>query len=115
MLILYIEDEKSIGIFLKEELEDEGYDVVVAVCGVEGIRMLEEGFIFNNPFDLVILDIRLPDIDGIELLRKIKERWPKLPVIFHTAYDYYRDNFFRYGDQKHILLRAAIFRSLKKL
>jgi DNA-binding response OmpR family regulator len=87
MKILVVDDDPSIRMLYKEELEDEGYNVIVATSGEEALRLFEE----EDP-DLVTLDILMPDIDGIQVLRKIKEKKPRLPVIMSTAYDY-RDDF----------------------
>jgi CheY-like chemotaxis protein len=66
--------------FIKR-MEDE-YEVVVASNGQEAIEMFEK----ESP-DIVTLDILLPDIDGIRVLRQMKEKNPKIPVIMSTAYD----------------------------
>ena len=79
--ILIIDDEASISKFVRHSLEANGYHVVEAATGNEGIqRMIEQ-----RP-DLVILDYGLPDIQGIEVLQKIRE-WSKTPVIFLTVRD----------------------------
>ena len=79
--ILVIDDEASISKFVRHSLEANGFQVVEAATGNEGIqRMIEQ-----RP-DLVILDYGLPDILGIEVLRKIRE-WSKTPVIFLTVRD----------------------------
>jgi len=86
MKILVIDDDLHVQRLYKEELTEEGYEVVVAANGAEAMEMFEK----ENP-DLVTLDIRLPDVDGIYLLRQMKEKKPKLPVIMSTAYDYRND------------------------
>ncbi len=87
MKILVVDDEKNILKLYKAELEDEGYSVVTANSGREAIDIFES----ENP-DLVTLDIRMPDIDGIQILRQMKEKKPNIPIIMLTAYDY-RDDF----------------------
>jgi DNA-binding response OmpR family regulator len=86
MKILVVDDDLHIQRLYKEELTEEGYEVVVASNGKEAMDMFEK----ENP-DLVTLDIRLPDVDGIHLLRQMKEKRPKLPIIMSTAYDYRND------------------------
>jgi DNA-binding response OmpR family regulator len=86
MKILVVDDDVHIQRLYKEELIEEGYEVVVAANGTEAMEMFEK----ENP-DLVTLDIRLPDVDGIHLLRQMKEKRPKLPIIMSTAYDYRND------------------------
>lgn len=87
MKILVVDDEKNILKLYEAELSDEGYTVVTASSGKEAIEVFRR----ENP-DLVTLDILMPDMDGIQVLRQIKEMRPNVPVIMLTAYDY-RDDF----------------------
>jgi DNA-binding response OmpR family regulator len=87
MKILVVDDEKNILKLYKAELEDEGYTVVTANSGKEALDVFRQ----ENP-DLVTLDIMMPDIDGIQVLRQLKQENPQIPVIMLTAYDY-RDDF----------------------
>ncbi|GLI53123.1 response regulator [Thermodesulfovibrio yellowstonii] len=87
MKILVVDDEKNILMLYKAELEDEGYEVITANSGKEAIELFET----QNP-DMVTLDIMMPDIDGIQVLRQLKQKNPNIPVIMLTAYDY-RDDF----------------------
>lgn len=87
MKILVVDDEKNILKLYKAELEEEGYNVVTANSGREALEVFEK----EQP-DLVTLDILMPDIDGIQVLRQMKEKKPTLPIIMLTAYDY-RDDF----------------------
>ena len=72
--ILVIDDEESIRELYRAELADEGYEVDLAADGREAIRRLEA----FRP-DLVTLDIKMPGIDGIEVLRRIRERTRRSP------------------------------------
>lgn len=87
MKILIVDDEKNILKLYKAELEDEGYTVVTASSGKEALEVFER----EKP-DLVTLDILMPDMDGIQVLRQMKEMKHQIPVIMLTAYDY-RDDF----------------------
>jgi len=87
MKLLVVDDEKNILKLYKVELEDEGYTVVTANSGKEALELFEK----ENP-DIVTLDILMPDIDGIRVLRQMKELKPNIPIIMLTAYDY-RDDF----------------------
>lgn len=87
MKILVVDDEKNILKLYQAELEEEGYTVVTANSGKEALDVFEK----ENP-DIVTLDILMPDVDGIQVLRQIKEKKPQIPVIMLTAYDY-RDDF----------------------
>jgi DNA-binding response OmpR family regulator len=89
--ILIIEDQESQCRFYREELEDEGYDVICAQTSDEGMELFKR----DKP-DLVTLDINLSASEpegGIKLLRYMKEIRPKIPIIMHTAYCLYKDDF----------------------
>src|SRR5262247_3851599 len=78
--VLVVDDEQLIRWSLKDRLTQEGYRVVEAGTAREAIARHEEGA------DLVLLDVRLPDGDGLAVLKKIKERDPDTLVILLTAY-----------------------------
>jgi DNA-binding response OmpR family regulator len=82
MRILIIEDEKSLADIIKKGLEEEGYAVDVAYNGEDGLYMAE-----NEPSDIAILDIMLPIIDGLTILKRIRKKGIKTPVIMLTARD----------------------------
>jgi CheY-like chemotaxis protein len=96
--VLVVDDEEGIRLLFKEELEDEGYEVEIAASGEEAIERLE-----NNSIDLVLLDIKMPGMDGIEVLRKVKERWKNLPVVLCTAYSHYKNDFSTWASDAYVL------------
>ncbi|RLF33988.1 MAG: hypothetical protein DRN07_01110, partial [Thermoplasmata archaeon] len=77
--ILFVDDEEGIVDAAKTALEVYGYEVKTAYSGPECLKKLEG-------VDLVILDIKMPGMDGIETLKEIKKRKPQLPVVMITAY-----------------------------
>jgi len=79
--ILVIDDEAIVRISCERTLAPEGYQVRVASGGREGLVFLEK-----EPFSLVLLDLKMPDIDGIEVLNIIKEKWPDTKVVIITGY-----------------------------
>lgn len=79
--ILIVEDEEKIARFVELELSHEGYETAKAFNGREGLEMAETGH-----FDLILLDIMLPEISGLEVLRRIR-RTSQVPVILLTARD----------------------------
>ena len=79
--VLVIDDEPSVRRLIEHHLKEENYKILSAENGEKGLRLIDE----NSPH-LVLLDVRLPGIGGIEILQKIKEAHPKLPVIMITAY-----------------------------
>jgi DNA-binding NtrC family response regulator len=79
--ILVVEDKESMAQMLKDALESEGYEVISAKTGTEGLKYLRESGI-----DLVLTDLKLPEKDGIEILRTSKEENQLIPVIVMTAF-----------------------------
>ena len=79
--ILVVDDEPNYQIVLSELLRDEGYEVFTADSGISGLKIARE-----TDLDLVISDMKMPGMDGIELLAKLKEFNQHLPVILITAY-----------------------------
>ena len=84
--ILLVEDEKILRITLADALRGEGYTVLAAADGSEGLALIEEG-----EFSLIITDIRLPGASGLDILRKSLEDSPLTPVIVMTAYGSIKD------------------------
>ena len=80
--IILIEDESSVVSFIKKGLQELGYDISVALDGSTGIRLVEE-----NSFDMIILDIMLPDINGLEVCKEIRKKNKTIPILFLTALD----------------------------
>jgi len=96
--ILVVDDEKHICELYKSELEDEGYRVTVATSGPEALSAVEQ-----NPPDLIVLDIQMPGMDGIETLEKLLGRDKGIPVILNTAYSHYREDFTTWGADAYVV------------
>ncbi|MBS1114605.1 MAG: response regulator [Nitrospirae bacterium] len=79
--ILVVDDEDIVRTSCSRTLSPEGYEVKLAKNGSEGLKMARE-----DKFDLVLTDLKMPDMDGIEVLRIIKEQWPETEVIIVTGY-----------------------------
>ncbi len=79
--ILVVDDEEALRIVLSAELEGEGYQVTNAGDGQEAINILA-----TNEFDLILLDIKMPNVDGFEVLKYVKERSPKTKVVMLTGF-----------------------------
>ncbi|MGD0919139.1 MAG: response regulator [Thermodesulfobacteriota bacterium] len=86
--ILVVEDEEGLRLLYEEELEAEGYEVLTARNGKEAIQQLE----VEKP-DLIILDIVMPVMDGMEALGRIVGKERKIPVILNTSYSGYQQDF----------------------
>ena len=80
MRILLVEDEKKMAGFIERGLRQESYAIDVAHDGSRGIYLAE-----NHPYDLVILDIMLPDKDGISLCKEIRNKKGDMPILLLTA------------------------------
>ncbi|NTV29532.1 MAG: response regulator transcription factor, partial [Candidatus Omnitrophica bacterium] len=80
MRILIVEDEEKISEFLREGLEEEGFAVDVAADGEEGHFLAT-----TNDYDLIVLDLMVPKLDGITLCRRLREEGLRLPIIMLTA------------------------------
>ena len=82
MAILLIEDEAGISRFVQQGLESAGYQVLVAVNGDDGLAMA-----LRDEVEVVVLDLGLPGLPGEEVLRRLRQRRPSVPVIVLTAKD----------------------------
>lgn len=80
--IILIEDESSVVSFIKKGLQELEFDVSVAFDGTTGIRLVDQ-----NDFDLIILDIMLPDTNGLEVCKEIRKKNKTVPILFLTALD----------------------------
>lgn len=80
--ILVIEDDKQIQIFLKYVLEKEHYACQQAETGEQALTRLED-----RPADVILLDLGLPDIDGMDLITKVRSRWDTTPILVISARD----------------------------
>ena len=86
--ILIVEDDEAQRFLYHEELVEEGYEVVLAKNGKEALKCLEESLC-----DLIVLDIRMPVMNGTEALGKIVSKHKGIPIILHTAYPEYKGQF----------------------
>lgn len=114
--ILLIDDDLRIRKLYKDELGEEGYEVITEATGSKGQEVFKRE---HKTIDLVLLDILLPDIDGIFILKWIKKENPEKPVIIVSAYDY-RDDFAVWASEDYIIkssdlteLKCAIKKLLK--
>lgn len=85
--ILIVDDEEHIRFLYSEELTDEGYEVVTADSGFKLLERIDA----EKP-DLIILDIKMVDYNGLDLLQDIRNKYYDLPVILCTAYDTFKED-----------------------
>lgn len=86
--ILVVDDEDSIRLLYAEELAEEGHEVSTAASAAEAVAKLE-----GLTYDLVVLDIKLKNESGLDLLQKIVKERHEMPVILCTAFSCYKDDF----------------------
>ena len=86
--ILVVDDEANICMLYTEELTEEGYEVFTASNTAEAVAKLQQ-----SEFDLVVLDIKLKNESGIDLLQKIVKERHEMPVILCSAFSCYKDDF----------------------
>jgi len=99
--ILVVDDEENICMLYKEEMEDMGYEVTTALDGATALAAME-----RKHYDLVTLDMRMKGMDGIETLRKMKEKNSALPVIISSAYEEYKNDFGSWCSDAYIVKSA---------
>lgn len=81
MELLIVDDQQGIRLLLKEVFKKEGFQTHLAATGIEALQIVEQADI-----SLVLLDMKIPGMDGIEILKRIKEIKPHISVIMMTAY-----------------------------
>jgi two-component system cell cycle sensor histidine kinase/response regulator CckA len=82
--VLVAEDDPMVRGVIERLLAEEGYEVRTARHGDDALRLALRG---SGAFDLVVTDVRMPVMDGWELGRRLRERWPRLPVLYISGYD----------------------------
>jgi len=96
--ILVVDDDEAIRTLLKDELTDEGYEVITATDARDALKLVEQ-----EPLDLVVLDIRMPGMDGLEALPRILGMKEGLPVILNTAYSQYQESFMSWAADAYVV------------
>ncbi len=105
--ILLVDDEEHIRLLFKEELEEEGYAIDLASNGVEALEKVKA-----QRFGLVVLDIKMPGMDGIQTLNEIKKIDKDQPVILCSAYGEFKQDFSSWVSDAYVV-KSADTRELK--
>ena len=92
MNILLVEDEVSLAMIVKDALEEEGYEVAIARDGLEGLEQY-----FREQPALIIADVMMPELDGFEMVRRIRRMDKEVPVLFLSARSSVDDIVFGFG------------------
>ena len=96
--ILLVEDDKNQRLLYEQALRFEGYEIVTAADGKDALIKVQEQL-----FDLVVMDINLPMMDGIETMGRILSKHKNIPIIINTAYSSYKDNFMTWAADSFIV------------
>ncbi len=106
--ILIVDDEPAIQLLYNEEFTEEGYAVTGVYSGEKALIAFAD-----NPPDLVILDINMPDLNGIEVLRRMKAQRPDLPVVLNSAYQEFKQDLGAWASDAYVV-KSSDLRELKK-
>ncbi|HNT43080.1 MAG TPA: response regulator [Syntrophorhabdaceae bacterium] len=106
--VLVVDDEENIRLLFKEELEEEDYDVETASNGMEALEKIK-----GAPFDVVVLDIKMPVMDGIQTLNAIKNINKDQPVILCSAYGEFKQDLSSWVSDGYVV-KSADTRELKE-
>ena len=96
--ILLVEDDKNQSLLYEQELRQEGYEIITAFNGKEALEKVQE----QLP-DIIIMDINMPKMDGIEAMGRILSNNKNVPVIINTAYSNYKDSFMSWAADAYIV------------
>jgi len=108
--ILLVDDEPNIGLFYKEVLCEEGYEVLEAESGKESFDILR-----REPIDLVLLDIKLRSESGLDVLQNLTKEFPNLPVVLCTAYSSFQDDYISWLAEAYIVKSTDTEELLKEI
>ncbi len=101
--ILIVEDEEPLRVLYEEELKEDGYEVLTACNGKEAFLQLNSG----KP-DLIVLDIVMPVMDGMEALSRIVGKYGKIPIILNTSYSKYRQDLMSWAADAYVIKSANL-------
>jgi two-component system, response regulator, stage 0 sporulation protein F len=108
--ILVVEDDKNQRLFYEQELSLEGYSIITAQDGQEAAKKVKE----HTP-DLIVMDINMPKMNGIESIGRILSEHKKIPIIINTAYSSYKDNFMSWSADAYIIKSADLTELKRKI
>ena len=108
--LLIVDDEIHQRMLYQEELSEEGYQIILASNGKEALERVMEAI----P-DLIVLDIRMPVMDGLEALGKIIGKERNIPVIIHSAYSSYKEDFMSWAADDFVVKSADLTELKRKI
>ena len=96
--ILIVDDDKNLRRLYKAELEAEGYRTILAENGRQAVELFDR----ETP-DAVVMDIRMPEMDGLEAMARMLRRHGGVPIIINTGYSCYQDNFLAWAAEEYLI------------
>jgi DNA-binding response OmpR family regulator len=99
--LLIVDDDESIQLLYQEEFREEGYEVAEALNGESALEQFKQ-----SPPDLVVLDIQMPGLNGIEVLRQMKMLNAAIPVIINSAYNEYKQDLGAWASDEYVVKSA---------
>jgi CheY-like chemotaxis protein len=108
--VLCVDDDLSLLRLYQEELTEDGYKVILAKDGKEALKKFEK----ESP-NVVVMDIRMPVMDGIETLTAMLGMDRQIPVILNTAYPQYRENFMTWGAEAYVIKSSDLTELKQKI
>ncbi len=108
--VLCVDDDMSLLRLYHDELSEDGYKVILAKDGKEALKKFEK----ESP-NVVVMDIRMPTMDGIETLTTMLGKDRQVPVILNTAYPQYRENFMTWGAEAYVIKSSDLTELKKKI
>lgn len=115
--LLFVDDEKNVRLMYEKVFSQEGYEVLTAESGEKALEILQQ----DPTIDLVVLDIKMKGMSGLEAMQRILQEHPDLPVILCTAYSSFQEDFTSWLADAYVVkspdlseLKAAIREVLKK-
>lgn len=101
--LLVVENEDPLREWYEQELREEGYEITAVSNGQDALQKLEE-----TAFDAIILDIKMPGMDGLEFLEKVLGEKRETPVIINTAYPRYKHNFMSWAAEAYVVKSSKL-------
>jgi CheY-like chemotaxis protein len=108
--LLIVDDETHQRMLYQEELSEEGYQIILASNGKEALEK-----VWKATPDLIVLDIRMPVMDGLEALGKIIGKERNIPVIIHSAYSSYKEDFMSWAADDFVVKSADLTELKRKI
>jgi CheY-like chemotaxis protein len=108
--ILIVDDDRNICRLYQEELEAEGYHIALAANGREALDLVSR----EMP-DLILMDVRMPEMDGLEAMARLLRKHGGVPVLLNTAYSSYQDNFLTWAAEGYLIKSSDLGPMKKKI